>query len=200
MRFAFALVLAGLLAGGCARNFPAPRNEIAPQHFRVRFATSEGPVTIAVTRADAPFGADRFYNLVKSGYFDGDRFFRVVPGFVVQFGLSGDPARTLAWQVPIKDDPVKRSNVRGSLAFAATAEPNSRTTQLFISLADNPNLDKMGFAPFGQVVSGMSAVDKIYAGYGETPDQDMITAEGNAYLTKDFPHLDYIKSAKIVSR
>jgi peptidyl-prolyl cis-trans isomerase A (cyclophilin A) len=191
------LIAAGLLAG-CARNVsPLPPNVPAPAHFQVEFDTSRGPVVIDVTRAQAPAGADRFYNLVRAHYFDGCRFFRVVPGFVVQFGLAADPAQTARWEVPIKDDPPKASNVRGTVTFAATGQPNSRTAQLFINLGNNPNLDAMGFAPIGRVASGMDAVDRIYSGDGEKPDQLLIEAEGNSYLQKEFPRLDYIKAARI---
>ena len=183
---------------GCGNAASAePPNEQAPEVFRVEMITSKGPVTIEVTRADAPRGADRFYNLVKNGFLDGDRFFRVVPGFVVQFGLAGDPNVNRLWQEPIKDDPVKASNVRGTIVFAAASEPNSRTTQLFINLGNNRRLDAMGFAPFGRVVSGMEAIDGIYSGDGERPDQGMIEAEGNDYLSKYFPRLDYIAKARL---
>jgi peptidyl-prolyl cis-trans isomerase A (cyclophilin A) len=159
--------------------------------------TSKGPVVIEVTRSDAPLAADRFYNLVKAKYFDGARFFRVVPGFMAQFGLAADPAVSKAWDVPIQDEPVKTSNVRGAVTFAASSQPNSRSTQLFINFADNARLDSLGFAPFGKVVSGMENVDQIYSGDGEKPDQGRVEAEGNAYLEKEFPHLDYIKTARI---
>jgi cyclophilin family peptidyl-prolyl cis-trans isomerase len=170
-----------------------------PNTYRVLLETSEGPVTITVDRSLAPNGAQRFYELVKARFFDGARFFRVVPGFVVQFGEAADPAVTKKWNVTIPDDPVKASNTRGTVAFAATSQPNSRTTQLFINLGDNAKLDSMGFAPIGHVTSGMDNVDKIYPLYGEAPDQEQITAQGNAYLKKNFPRLDYIKTARIVS-
>jgi peptidyl-prolyl cis-trans isomerase A (cyclophilin A) len=150
-----------------------------------------------VTRADAPNGADRFYNLVKAKYFDGARFFRVLSGFMAQFGISGDPALTKVWDVPIQDDPVKTTNARGTLTFAATSEPNSRTTQMFINFVDNGRLDSQRFAPVGKVISGMEFIDQIYAGYGQTPDQSQIEAQGNSYLQKEFPMLDYIKTARI---
>jgi peptidyl-prolyl cis-trans isomerase A (cyclophilin A) len=187
-----------LLAGGSALLAQrAPANEKAPDTYRVNLDLSTGPVVVEVTRALAPNGADRFYNLVKAKYFDGARFFRVVPGFMVQFGLAGDPKVSKEWDVTIQDDPVKTSNARGMLTFAATGAPNSRSTQLFISYGDNKFLDSQRFAPFGMVVSGMENVDKIYSGDRERPDQGRITAEGNAYLQKDFPKLDYIKSARI---
>jgi peptidyl-prolyl cis-trans isomerase A (cyclophilin A) len=187
-----ALCLAALSA--CAQK---PTTETAPAVYRVSVETSRGPVVIEVTRADAPAGADRFYNLVKAKYFDGARFFRVLPGFMAQFGIAADPATTKAWDVPIPDDPVKTSNVRGAVTFAATGSPNSRTTQMFINFADNARLDGMRFAPIGKVVSGMENVDQIYSGDRENPDQSRIEAEGNAYLEKEFPHLDYIKTARI---
>lgn len=173
-----------------------PRSERAPDAFRVNLDTTKGPVIVEVTRDWSPNGADRFYTLVKNGYYDGDRFFRVVPGFVTQFGLAAKPESTKKWDFKIPDDPVKQSNQRGMLVFA-TAGPNTRTTQLFINLADNARLDGMGFSPFGRVVSGMDAVDGINSEYGESPDQKRIETEGSAYLEKDFPRLDYIKSAKI---
>lgn len=172
-------------------------NETAPATYRVNVDTSKGPVVIEVTRADAPVGADRFYNLVKAKYFDGARFFRVIPGFMAQFGLAADPALSKTWDVPIQDDPVKASNIRGAVTFAATSAPNSRSTQLFINFGDNARLDGQRFAPFGKVVSGMENVDQIYSGAGENPDQGRIEAEGNAYLEKEFPQLDFIKTARI---
>lgn len=186
-----------LLLGSCSAGAQKPTNEAAPATYRVNMDTSRGLVVIEVTRADAPLGADRFYNLVKAHYFDGARFFRVVPGFMAQFGIAADPAMTKTWDVPIQDDPVKTSNVRGTLTFAATAAPDSRSTQLFINFGDNSRLDSMRFAPFGKVVSGMENVDQIYSGYGEMPDQSEIESEGNAYLEKQFPRLDYIKTARI---
>ena len=186
-----------LLLGGCSAGAQKPTNETAPATFRVNLDTSRGPVVIEVTRADAPIGADRFYNLVKAKYLDGARFFRVIPGFMAQFGIAADPATTKAWDVPIEDDPVKTSNVRGAVTFAQTSAPNSRSTQLFINFGDNSRLDSQRFAPFGKVVSGMENVDQIYSGYGEMPDQGQIESEGNAYLDKDFPRLDYIKTARI---
>ena len=171
----------------------------APEVYDVKFDTTRGDFVVQVTRAWAPIGADRFYNLVKHGYFTDAAFFRVVPGFIVQFGLSPDPAVNRAWRsADIKDDPVTQSNKRGTLTFA-TAGPNTRTTQLFINFADNGGLDRQGFAPFGLVTSGMDVVDKLYSGYGERPDQGAITTQGMAYLQKNFPNLDTIKSATIVT-
>lgn len=177
--------------------------EEAPPTYKVNFETSKGAFVIEVTRAWAPRGADRFYNLVKNGFFTDVRFFRVIPGFMAQFGIHGDPDVAKAWMgARFNDDPVKESNKRGYITFA-TAGPNTRTTQFFINFGDNAMLDKQGFAPFGRVASGMDVVDKIYSGYGEGaprgkgPDQGRVQAEGNAYLNKDFPRLDYIKSATI---
>jgi peptidyl-prolyl cis-trans isomerase A (cyclophilin A) len=176
---------------------PAKLKETAPATFRANFDTSVGPFVVEVTRAWAPNGADRFYNLVKYGYFDGARFFRVIPNFMVQFGIHGDPKLNSVWrEANIPDDPVKQSNKRGFITFA-TRGPNSRTTQLFINFKDNAGLDGQGFSPFGQVVSGMEVVDKINASHGDTPEQGLIQTQGNAYLNKAFPTLDYIKSARI---
>jgi cyclophilin family peptidyl-prolyl cis-trans isomerase len=170
----------------------------APSRYGVAFKTTAGAFVVDVTRAWAPRGADRFYNLVKHGYYNGAAFFRVVPGFVVQFGLSPSPAVNSAWNgAAIKDDKVAQSNRTGYLSFASSGS-DSRTTQVFVNLADNARLDAMGFAPFGKVVSGMPVVLKIYAGYGESPDQGEIASEGNAYLAKEFPKLDRIVTAKIV--
>jgi peptidyl-prolyl cis-trans isomerase A (cyclophilin A) len=175
----------------------------APAVFKAKFETSAGAFTVEVHRDWAPQGADRFYNLARSGYFDGVRFFRVISGFMAQFGIHGDPAVSAAWRpARIPDDPVKQSNSRGMVTFA-TAGPNTRTTQFFINFGDNAMLDGQGFAPFGRVVEGMETVDKIHAGYGEGaprgrgPDQGRIQAEGNKYLEKDFPKLDYIKSVTV---
>lgn len=178
---------------------PAALTAKAPEQFEATFKTTAGDFVVQVTRAWAPLGADRFYNLVKHGYFTDAAFFRVVPGFVVQFGLSANPTLNKVWsKAPIKDDPVTQSNHLGYVTFA-TAGANTRTTQLFINLADNARLDSMGFAVFGQVTSGMDAVQKIYSGYGESPDQGAITTEGKAYLDKNFPKLDHIISATITS-
>ncbi len=169
----------------------------APDLYKVNLETSKGPVVIEVHREWAPIGADHFYELVKAGYYDGNRFFRVVPNFVVQFGISGDPAATAKWKDKVlQDDPVTQSNAAGTVTYA-TAGPNTRTTQLFINLADNQRLDASGFAPFGKVVSGMDVVQKIYPGYAEAPQQPQIEAQGNAYLQSQFPMLDYIMKATI---
>jgi len=183
---------------------PAALNEKAPEIYRARFTTSKGDFVIEVTRAWAPHGADRFYNLVANGFFDDCRFFRVVYGFMAQFGIHGDPALNSVWsEARIPDDPVQQSNKRGYVTFA-TAGPNTRTTQVFINFVDkNTSLDSQGFAPFGKVVEGMELVGKLFSGYGEGapkghgPDQNRIQKEGNAYLAKSFPKLDYIKKASI---
>ena len=166
--------------------------------YRVRLNTTKGDVILDITRAWAPLGADRFYNLVRAGFFTNMTFFRVVPRFIVQFGISPRPDVAKAWfRANIADDPVKQSNKRGTITFA-TAGPNTRTTQLFINYGDNAGLDSQGFSPFGQVVEGMDVVDKIYAGYGEQPDQGRLQSEGKAYTDKNFPMLDKILSATIV--
>jgi peptidyl-prolyl cis-trans isomerase A (cyclophilin A) len=194
-RFSLILTLA-IVLGSCASN-AAPPNVKAPDVFKVTLDLSTGPVVIQVERDAAPTGVDRFYNLVQAKFFDGARFFRVIPGFVVQFGMAADPKVNKAWDVPIKDDPVKHANMPGTLVFAATSAPNSRTTQMFINTGDNSRLDAMGFAPIGRVLSGMENVMKINSEYGENPDQSEIEKSGNAYLTKEFPRLDYIKTARI---
>jgi peptidyl-prolyl cis-trans isomerase A (cyclophilin A) len=183
---------------------PSKLTEKAPDTFKAQFDTTKGKFTVEVTRSLAPNGADRFYNLVRSGFFKDAEFFRVIPGFMCQFGIHGDPKVAAAWRAAsIPDDPVKGSNTRGTITFA-TAGPNTRTTQLFINFSDNTRLDSMGFSPFGKVVEGMDVVDKINGEYGEGapsgrgPDQSMIQMRGNEYLKKDFPNLDYIKSATIV--
>jgi peptidyl-prolyl cis-trans isomerase A (cyclophilin A) len=169
----------------------------APEVYDVKFSTPKGDFVVEVVRSWAPQGADRFYNLVKHGFYNDAAFFRIVPGFVVQFGLSADPAVNRAWHnADIKDDPVTQSNKVGYLTFA-TAGPNTRTTQVFINLGDNSGLDRQGFAPFGRVTSGMDVVQNLYSGYGEQPDQGAITNQGKAYTEKNFPKLDTIKSATI---
>jgi peptidyl-prolyl cis-trans isomerase A (cyclophilin A) len=184
---------------------PALLNEKAPETFQVKFDTTKGEFILDVTRAWAPNGADRFYNLVKNGFFNDSGFFRVVENFMVQFGVSNDPKVSRAlMRATITDDPVKQSNKRGYITFAMGG-PNTRTTQVFISYIDNSRLDSMGFAPFGKVTKGMNVVDSIYSGYGDMPSQggsgpdpNQIIVQGNAYLHKAFSKLDYIKSATIV--
>jgi len=171
----------------------------APDTYRVQFTTTKGNIVIEIHRDWAPLGADRFYNLVRAGFFTDAGFFRVVPNFMVQFGLSANPAVNKAWENSnFRDDPVKESNKRGYITFAKTGAPNSRSTQLFINFKDNAFLDSQGFAPFGTVVEGMDVVDKINSAYGERPDQGRITAEGKAYLDKNFPQLDRITAAKVL--
>jgi len=179
-------------------------NEPSPPEYRVSVETTKGTFVIAVTRALAPRGADRFYRLVRAGYFDDSRFFRVVPGFIAQFGIPGDPAITRVWKDRrMPDDSARASNVRGMIAYAMTG-PNTRTTQLFISLVDNSRIDAQGFAPIGRVVSGMEVVDQLYGGYGETAGggmragrQDRMLNEGNQHLDRDFPKLDRIRKARV---
>ncbi|HEX7899506.1 MAG TPA: peptidylprolyl isomerase [Planctomycetota bacterium] len=169
----------------------------APAEFKVKLETSKGDIELRVVRAWAPRGADRFYTLVKAGYYDDVRFYRVVPKFVAQFGLSGDPKVTAKWrESKILDDPVVKKNVRGTLSFAK-GEPNARTTNVFINLKDATSLDRSGFAPFAEVTAGMEVVDALHAGYGNSPSQKRIVEEGNAYLDKDFKDLDRIKTARL---
>jgi cyclophilin family peptidyl-prolyl cis-trans isomerase len=217
LNFVTVLTLALLLAGvslvlgqgatNAALKTPASLKEMAPAMYRVDFDTSVGIFTVEVHRDWAPNGADRFYNLVKNGYYDNVRFFRVIPGFMVQFGIHGDPALNSVWrEARIPRDPVKQSNTRGFITYAMQGGPqgpDTRTVQVFINFGDNAQLDSSGFAPFGRVTKGMDVVDKIYSGYGEGapsgkgPDQGRLQGEGNAYLTKDFAKLDYIKKATI---
>lgn len=196
-------VLATPLLGQGKLGNPAALNEEAPATYKARFETSKGVFVIDVRREWAPLGADRFYNLVKNGFYDDNRFFRVISRFMVQFGINGNPQVSTPWRgAQIKDDPVKQSNQRGFISFA-TSGPNSRTTQVFINFGDNSRLDGMGFAAFGQVSSGMNVVDALFSGYGEGapngrgPDQGRIQREGNAYLTRDFPNLDFVRKATI---
>jgi peptidyl-prolyl cis-trans isomerase A (cyclophilin A) len=207
-----AAVLAAVLAG-CG-SAPPPKKETAqapvaadghaPEVFRVLLDTTKGPVELEVHRAWAPRGADQFHYLVKSGFYDGNRFFRVVRNFVVQFGISGDPSQNRLWGgMNLPDDLVKQSNVKGKLTFATTGQ-NGRTTQLFINLRDNRSLDKQGFAPIGKVVSGMDTVERLYNTYGEMPsrgghgpDPTKIAQQGNEYLDANFARLDSIRKAKI---
>jgi peptidyl-prolyl cis-trans isomerase A (cyclophilin A) len=194
----FAGVSLALAQNKAALMKPASLNERAPNVFKARFETTAGVFVIEVNAAWAANGADRFYNLVKNGYYDGCRFFRVVPGFMVQFGINGDPAIQKNWvKATIPDEKVTQGNTRGFVSFAKSSAPNSRATQVFINYADNSRLNREGFAPFGRVISGMEVVDKIFSGYGQAPNQSFIQAEGNAYLTKNFPKLDYIKKATI---
>ncbi len=197
-------VSAGQGAGSAALKNPAVLKDTAPATYKVAFDTSAGTFVVEVHRDWAPNGADRFYNLVKNGFYDNCRFFRVIPNFMVQFGINGDPAVSAAWRnarIPV--DQVKESNKRGFITYAMSGSPDTRTTQVFINFQDNSSLDGQGFAPFGEVVSGMAVVDKIHSGYGEGaprgkgPEQGRIQTEGNAYLTTGFSNLDYIKKATI---
>jgi len=176
----------------------------APSRFRVRFATSEGDFVVEVHRAWAPLGADRFYNLVRAGFFDDSRFFRIRASYIAQFGISGDPAVSAVWKSrSLEDDPVRRTNTRGTVAFAMTG-PDTRTTQPYINLVDNIHLDDQGFAPFGQVIEGMEVVDRLYSGYDETAGggmrggkQGRIFEEGNAHLDEAFPKLTRLERATL---
>jgi peptidyl-prolyl cis-trans isomerase A (cyclophilin A) len=229
-RFAVMVVLGAVLAEGCRREetpapspsptaavatpVPAPRTplfdpslatERAPDRFRVRFETTKGLFVVEVTREWAPRGADRFYNLVRAGYYDDVAFFRVIEGFMVQFGIHGDPRVNAVWrEARIPDDPVTQSNRRGMVTYAM-AGPNTRTTQLFINFRDNKGLDAQGFAPLGGVVEGLAVVDSLYSGYGEGaprgmgPDQGRAQGEGNAYLRGSFPRMDFVKTARVVA-
>jgi peptidyl-prolyl cis-trans isomerase A (cyclophilin A) len=204
------LLISNIEAGDGEKGSPLlqPKSAImtqtAPAIFKVKFATSEGDFVVESQREWAPLGVDRFYNLVKNGYYDGVCFFRVISGFMAQFGIHGDPKVSAAWrQARIQDDPVKQSNKRAYISYAM-AGPNTRTTQLFINYTDNSRLDQMGFAPIARVVEGMDVVDRLHAGYGEGapqgkgPEQGRLQMEGSAYLSKDFPQLDCIKKATIV--
>jgi peptidyl-prolyl cis-trans isomerase A (cyclophilin A) len=199
-----------VIAIACAKDSPPPQRSDstarapssaaapAPDTFRVAFETTRGDFAVDVIRAWSPRDVDRFHELVKAGYFTDVAFFRVLPGFVAQFGMHGDPSTNKRWDdSPIPDDPVVQSNKRGTIVFA-TSGPNTRGNQFFINFANNSSLDRQGFSPFGRVVEGMGVVDSIYAGYGEEPDQSRVAAEGNAYLKRHFPRLDYIKSARVV--
>lgn len=183
---------------------PASLSAKAPESFQVKFTTTQGDFIVTVHRDWAPLGADRFYNLVKHHFYDNASFFRVLPGFVVQFGIPARPDISRVWsKAAIKDEPVKQGNKKGYLTYAMGG-PNTRTTQVFINLADNSRLDAMGFSAFGEVTEGMDIVEKFYSGYGEGapngsgPRQDLIEAEGKTYLDKSFPKLDSIKTAALI--
>ncbi len=202
-----AVIACAAFAAGCGTNKTAPETgklEKAPDTYKVKVVSSKGDFVLEVHRDWAPFGADRFFELVKSNFYDEARFFRVLKGFVVQWGIHRDPEVEARWHpLQIVDDPVKQSNRRGTVTFA-TGGPNTRTTQVFINLADNERLDARGFAPFGKVTEGMDVVDSLYGGYGEGspmgggPDQKMIESRGNAYLTDHYPKLDSIRTARLV--
>jgi peptidyl-prolyl cis-trans isomerase A (cyclophilin A) len=201
--FAALMLMSALGLAGCSGSSkqssnagPWAKSAKAPATYNVLWDTTAGPITIKVDRSLAPNGAQRLYELVNAGYYDGARFYRVVPGFVVQWGYAADPAVTEKWNVRIPDDPVKKSNTRGMVSFAS-AGPNSRTTHLFINLGNNARLDAFGFAPIGRVTSGMDNVERIYSGYRESIDQGAIKDQGNAYLDQNYPKLDYIKSARV---
>jgi peptidyl-prolyl cis-trans isomerase A (cyclophilin A) len=206
-RIAVAATLAALmlLLPGCSRSSEPAKSEApaaepkesAANTFRVRFETSKGPFVVEVHRDWAPLGAQRFEELVKDGFYDGARFFRVVPNFIIQFGIAADPRMTKKWNKPIKDDEPVQTNRYKSMAFA-TAGPETRTTQVFINLRSNQVLDKQGFAPFAMVIEGMEIIEKLYAEYGEQPDQQRIERQGNRYLETSFPRLDYIRKATIL--
>ena len=203
MVLGFASVSSGQGGNDALKN-PTALNETAPDEFRVKFDTSAGEFTVEVHRDWAPNGADRFYNLVKSGFYDDVRFFRVIENFMVQFGIHGDPAVSSAWRdARIPPDGVDQSNRRGYVTYAMAGSPDTRTTQVFINFGNNSSLDRQGFAPFGRVVDGMRVVDRIYSDYGEGaprgrgPSQGRIQAEGNTYLNADFPRLDYVNAATI---
>jgi cyclophilin family peptidyl-prolyl cis-trans isomerase len=170
-----------------------------PETFQVRFETSRGNFTIEAHRDWAPLGAERFLLLVKDKFFDGARFFRIVPNYVIQFGLAADPAMTKKWDKKMKDDYLLRTNGLGTVAFAQTGDTESRTTQIFINIKSNQNLDEQGFAPFGKVIDGMDIVNRLYPGYREQPNQEQIKKRGNAYLNESFPKLDYIKKAVLLA-
>ena len=197
--------VSSVIAQGVRLKNPAALKEQAPATYKVRFDTSVGVFVIQVTRAWAPLGADRFYNLVQNGFYDEARFFRAIPGFMVQFGIHADPAVSAVWRnARIGVDPVKQSNKPMYITYAMGGTPDTRTTQVFINYRDNgSSLDKLGFAPFGEVIEGKDVVNKIHTGYGEGaprgkgPDQGRLQMEGNTYLKKDFPRLDFINKATI---
>jgi len=197
--FALAGSVATALAGAsCSKSVPAVKQVgAAPDSFRVTFETTRGSFVVQVNRAWAPNGADRFYALVQNQFFDGDPFFRVVPGFIAQFGLNLNRKINEQWDDPrIPDDSVRQSNLRGTMTFASEG-PNSRNHQLFFNLADkNVRLDRAGFAPLGKVVSGMAVVDSLYSAYGDAPEQHFINTMGESYLKRLFPKLDYIKTVR----
>jgi cyclophilin family peptidyl-prolyl cis-trans isomerase len=219
MRFSCSLILLFLFSA-CAQNIqqqnepPVPTSEEKSENgiktvaasnsenvYQVKFETSNGDFIIEVTRDLAPIGADHFKELVEAKFYDGCRFFRIVPGFVAQVGMNGDPEVHKIWgDKNINDEPVKTTNARGTITFAKTSQPNSRSTQLFINFGNNRRLDGMGFAPFGKVIKGMDVVDSFYSGYGESPNQGMIGSRGNAYLNEKFPKLDYIKKATVLKK
>lgn len=194
-----ALVVSAVACGDRSKSQAiAPPIGPAPDSFRVSFETTRGTFIVEARRAWSPLGVDRFYALTSGGLFDDNGFFRVVPGFIVQFGANGDPTVNAQWDsLPIADDRRVEKNLRGTIAFAKEG-PDSRTHQLFINLADNAHLDRDGFVPFGRVVDGLGVVDSIYAGYREKPEYHLIATIGNAYLHRMFAKLDYITTAKVI--
>src|SRR5712691_1608450 len=196
LRYVFATILVSLVAA-------APAAAKAPTTYKVAFTTTKGSFDVTVQRAWAPHGADRFYQLVRAGYYDGNRLFRVIPGFVVQFGIAPKPAVAKKWaNATIPDDPVKHSNLPATITFANTGAPHSRSTQVFVNLGNNAGLDAQGFAPFGKVTRGMSVIHKLYSGYGEQPTgtQQQMTEQGDAFVKKTFPKLDRILRARVMTR
>ncbi len=187
--------------GSAPASAPCPSSSSkgqAPATFDAKFQTTKGPFVVTVHRSWAPRGADRFYELVRTCFYDNQPLFRVVPGFVVQWGISGTPSVAAKWQnATIKDDPVKHSNAAGTITFAMSG-PNSRTTQVFVNLVANPSLDSQGFAPFGAVTSGFSVFNQLYSGYGETVDQGALTQNGASWAHANFPKLDWITTARLV--
>ena len=196
--FSCMAVVLALLMVDCAKK--NEESQPAPAEYKVRMQTTKGDLVILVHRDWSPRGADHFYELTKMGFYDKTAFFRTVPGFIVQWGIHGDPKVNQDWsQITIKDDPPKVSNKIGTVVFAKTGEPDSRTTQLFINLGDNSKtLDPQGFTPFGEVIQGMDNVIKINMEYREEPSQGAIAQIGNDYLEEHFPRLDYVKKVTIV--
>jgi peptidyl-prolyl cis-trans isomerase A (cyclophilin A) len=186
-------IAGAVLLAGCGK-------QEGPARYRVKFETTKGDFVVDVVREWSPLGADRFHQLVQDGFYDGARFFRVVPGFVVQFGLSGDPAKDAQWAEATFDDDTPRGmpNMPATITFAKSGMPNSRSSQVFINLGQNQRLDSQGFTPFGRVTEGMPVVANISSEYGEAPNQGRIKAEGNAYLEREFPRLDFIKKATVI--
>jgi len=194
-----ALIVAALAACGGSKDAGSTPAGPAPDSFRVAFTTNKGTFVVAATRAWSPNGADRFYALAKSGFFDDNRFFRVLPGYIAQFGINDQKKVNQRWDdKPLPDDPRKETNARGTIVFT-TNGANSRSHQLFINLKDNPKLDAQGFVPFGRVVSGMAVLDSLYDDYGDAPQQQLISTLGNNYLLRMFPRLDYITTATVVA-
>ena len=188
------------IASSCAAFAQSEPDPQSPDVYQVRLDTSAGPVVIEVRRELAPLGADRFYRLVKEGFYDDVRVFRVIKGFMAQVGMNGDPKVHAQWgEATFRDDPVRASNTKGTVTFGKTGAPNSRSTQIFINYGDNRRLDADGFAPFGRVIEGMDVVEKFHSGYGERPSQGRIAAQGNRYLDAEFPNLTKIKTARVVS-